>query len=169
MDIGSLKRKVLGFLKKYRYAALVLIIGLAFMLIPSGNEEPQSQAQITTEVKSEDIDFNAMLADILSQIDGAGKVQVLLTVSSGEETLYQTDSQTSSDADSNTMQADTVIVTDSEKNQLGLVRQINPPIYQGAIVVCQGADSSTVRLAIVEAVSKVTGLGADKISVLKMK
>ena len=39
----------------------------------------------------------------------------------------------------------------------------------GAIVVCQGGDNATVRLAIIEAVSNVTGLGADKISVLKMK
>jgi stage III sporulation protein AG len=43
------------------------------------------------------------------------------------------------------------------------------PQYLGAIVVCQGADRSDVRLAIVEAVSALTGLGADKISVLKMK
>jgi stage III sporulation protein AG len=39
----------------------------------------------------------------------------------------------------------------------------------GAIVVCQGGDQPTVRLAILDAVSKVTGLGADKISILKMK
>ena len=51
----------------------------------------------------------------------------------------------------------------------GLIRQINPPAYLGAIVVCQGADNNTVRLAIVEAVSRATGLGADKISVLKMR
>jgi stage III sporulation protein AG len=36
-------------------------------------------------------------------------------------------------------------------------------------VVCQGADDPVVKLLIVDAVSKVTGLGADKISVMKMK
>jgi stage III sporulation protein AG len=39
----------------------------------------------------------------------------------------------------------------------------------GAIVLCQGADVPSVRLAIVDAVSKVTGLVANQISVLKMK
>jgi len=39
----------------------------------------------------------------------------------------------------------------------------------GAVIVCQGADDPQVRLSIVDAVSKVTGLGSDKISVLKMK
>jgi stage III sporulation protein AG len=43
------------------------------------------------------------------------------------------------------------------------------PAYLGAVVVCRGADNAAVRLQIVEAVSVFTGLGADKISVNKMK
>lgn len=38
----------------------------------------------------------------------------------------------------------------------------------GAAVVCQGADSSTVRFAITEALRCYTGLGADKIVIFKM-
>ena len=41
--------------------------------------------------------------------------------------------------------------------------------YAGAVVVCDGADSAVVRLRIVQAVSALTGLGSDKISVIKMK
>ena len=110
-----------------------------------------------------------LLSDILCHIDGAGNVQVLLTTERGEETIYQTDSHTSVGGDNNSAQVETVIISGSERNQSGLIKQINPPTYMGAIVVCQGADSPIVRLAIVEAVSKVTGLGADRISVLKMK
>ena len=36
------------------------------------------------------------------------------------------------------------------------------------VVLCQGADAPSVKLAIVEAVRCVTGLGADQISVQKM-
>jgi len=39
----------------------------------------------------------------------------------------------------------------------------------GAVVVCQGADLAQVRLAVTNAVSSYTGLGCDKITVLKMK
>jgi len=49
------------------------------------------------------------------------------------------------------------------------VQQVNPPTYLGAVIVCQGADSASVRLAIVSAVGSVTGLSTDKITVLKMK
>ena len=39
----------------------------------------------------------------------------------------------------------------------------------GALVVCDGADSASVRLAIIQAVSSLTGLGSNKIAVVKMK
>lgn len=39
----------------------------------------------------------------------------------------------------------------------------------GAVVVCQGADQPGVRLDVTNAVTAYTGLGSDKISVIKMK
>ena len=41
--------------------------------------------------------------------------------------------------------------------------------YLGAVVVCDGADSAAVQLRVMQAVSALTGLGSDKISVIKMK
>ena len=73
------------------------------------------------------------------------------------------------DDNSSTIRRDVVLVTGADKTQTGLVRQVNPPQYLGGIVVCEGADNAGVRLAIVEAVKSVTGLGADNITVLKMK
>ena len=61
------------------------------------------------------------------------------------------------------------MVTNEERAQNGLVKQVIPPVFQGAVVVCQGGDQPTIRLAIVEAVADATGLTADKITVLKMK
>ena len=90
---------------------------------------------------------------------------MLLTVAAGEEILYQTDDQISE----NQTRIETVLITDSDRAQTGLVRQVKPPVYRGAVVVCKGADTASVRLAVVEAVSSLTGLGADQISVLKMK
>ena len=39
----------------------------------------------------------------------------------------------------------------------------------GAVVVCQGADLPSVCLDVTNAVAAYTGLGSDKISVIKMK
>ena len=55
-----------------------------------------------------------------------------------------------------------------QPHQCELPQQLYPT-YQGAVVVCEGAGSSTVRLAVVNAVSVLTGLSSDKISVVKWK
>ena len=41
--------------------------------------------------------------------------------------------------------------------------------YQGAVVVCQGAGDSRVRLRVMETVAVLTGLSSDKISVVQWK
>ncbi|MBQ8238419.1 MAG: stage III sporulation protein AG [Oscillospiraceae bacterium] len=141
--------------RKYRYVLIVALAGLGLMLLPSQTEESPPPAVQAEEAP----DMETRLESILSRISGAGEVAVMLTEASGEEIFYQTDSDGT----------DTVLVTDAERNERGLVRTRQPPTYQGAVVVCSGADSATVRLAVVEAVSNVTGLGSDKITVLKMK
>lgn len=40
---------------------------------------------------------------------------------------------------------------------------------EGAVVACDGAESSEVKLCVINAVSAYTGLGSDKISVIKLK
>ena len=167
MDIGSWKEKVSNWLKKYKYAALVLLIGIVLLMIP-GKEEEQREAVITHQADNR-LSVEEELSRILSMVHGAGEVQVMLTVSTGEQTLYQTNNDYATDANGSQEKTDTVTVTDSQRNETGLIRQVNPPIYLGAVIVCEGADNPAVRLSITEAVSRITGLGTDKISVLKMK
>lgn len=166
MDIGMIGSKLTEGIKKYRYVLLIALIGLILMLIPTKTsttaiDETQDPAGTTQEKLS----MSQELEQILSHIQGVGDVKVMLTISAGEKTVYQTDPDISGDS----QRHETVIITDSERSESGLVQQINPAIYQGAIIVCQGADSAAVRLAVAEAVARVTGLGADRISVLKMK
>ena len=159
--------KLLAFVQKYKYVALVLAVGIGLMLIPTGND-PAKETALHSEVQSI-LSLEDRLTQILRQVKGAGEVQVLLTEASGEETIYQTDIDVSQNDTSSSSRGDTVTITDSQRNETGLIKQHNPPQYMGAIVVCQGGDQPAIRLAILEAVSKVTGLGADKISILKMK
>ena len=166
MDWLAVKEKAGYFLRKYRYVLLILLVGIVLMCLPGGEEPEQERVSPEqTDGMSAPPDPEERLRQILSQIEGAGKVEVLLTPLAGEETVYQTDEDLSANGD----RMETVIITDAQRAQQGLVKQVNPPVYLGAVVVCQGADRASVRLAIVEAVANATGLGADKISVLKMK
>ena len=169
MELKKLTGKLQGLAGKYRYALLVLVIGLALLLIP-GKSTQAKKAEITTNPDSgQQAISQDSLAEILQSIQGAGKVKVLLSTATGEETVYQTDSETATSGDSNSTKIQTVIVTDSQRSDAGLIRQVNPAAYLGAIVVCQGADSPAVKLAITQAVAKITGLRADAICVLKME
>ena len=165
MDRMNIRSRLTELFKKYRYAVMIVLLGVVLMCLPSRREN--TVEPVTESTKAEDVQtgLEESLSAVLSQIKGAGKVEVLLTEAVGAETLYQSDSDTVTDS----QRLDTVIISDGNRAQSGLIRQINPPSYQGAIVVCQGADSSAVKLAIVDAVSSVTGLGADRITVLKMK
>ncbi len=165
MEIKKVTNRLRGLTEKYKYAILVLAIGLALLLIPGGQSKQKSNDLPLPTVTKEETLTDDSLAQILQSVEGAGKVKVLLSIGAGEETIYQTDIET----DSSNQAVTTVIITDSQRNESGLVRQVNPAAYQGAVVVCQGADSSAVRLAITQAVSKITGLGADAICVLKMQ
>lgn len=168
MDVRKLLGRTGEWIKKYRYPVLALMIGICLLLLPTSTKKTQ-QAQAshgTTEVTPT---VEERLEDILSQIRGAGKVEVMLTVNYGEETVYQMNEDTVVSDASSSVQTKVVTVTDGDRNQTGLIKQLIPPVYLGAIVVCQGGEDPGIQLAIVNAVSKVTGLGADRISVMKMK
>lgn len=149
------------FLGKYKYVLLVLALGIILMLLPSqkGGSSPEVAAEpAAVAVQS----LQEQLSVLLSTMEGAGRVKVLLTQSAGERIHYQTD------AESDT-RTDTIIVTDANRNQTGLIRQVDPPTYLGAVILCQGAERPSVRLAITEAVANATGLRFDRITILKMK
>lgn len=167
MDIGKLTANIPKWFYKYRYPIGILLIGLALLMIP-GKQKTESPSQVeSTEIQQPDT--AQQLAQILGQIEGVGKIKVMLTVAAGETTLYQNDQNIDSANGTSSVRQETVIIADSDRNQTALITQVLPPKYQGAVVVCQGADLPSVKWAIVEAVSKATGLGADQISVLKMK
>lgn len=148
--------------QKYRYVVLAAIVGILCMTLPEKTKEIPSQQNI--EVASEPALENS-LSKILSQVHGAGQVKILLTQQQGPQTFYQSD-EVRTDRE---LRTDTILVTDSSRNETGLIRQIIPPVYRGAVVLCQGADDARIRLQIVQAVQSVTGLSSDRITILKMK
>ena len=160
MDGNEPRQRINALFGKYKYPILVVLVGLGLLLLPTGEaQEPSVPVETVREASLEQ-----RLEELLAQIEGAGAVRVLLTVDTGRETLWQTDVQ----SDTDSVREDTVILEDSGRNETGLIRRTTEPSYRGAVILCQGADAPSVKLAIVEAVRCVTGLGADQISVQKM-
>ena len=167
MDISKLKKSIPEFLKKNKLVILILFLGLVLILVPMRHTEKQethvSEAAADPHISCKELEI------ILRSVKDAGRVKVLLSWDRMQSTQYQTDSeQSNTDSDAH-IQSKTVVVTDASRNESGLISSIDAPQYRGAIVVCDGADNPTTRLALIDAVSNITGLRSDQIAVLKME
>ena len=154
-------------LDKYKYVLLLVAAGLALLLWPVGEGE-QSQ-ESASGGGLEEFDLAALeekLSQTLSQVEGAGKVTVTLTLKSGMEQVPVTDRATSSGERENRTEEKTVVVG-TGSDQEAVVRLRRYPVFQGALVVCEGADQAQVRLTMTQAVSALTGLGTDRITICK--
>lgn len=169
MDFVKLKTRIYEASRKYKYVWIVLLAGMVLMMMPGREAEDKAVETQQDTATTEENDLEDQLERILSYVKGAGQVKVMLAVAKGESTIYQTDSTYSQGENNTDTRTQTILITDSSRNETGLIYQKNPPVYQGAIVLAQGADDPEVKLAIVDAVMDATGLGADKISVLKMQ
>lgn len=179
-QMKSLQKKASDFGKKWRIPLLVIGIGLLLVLLPFGSRKkaPADVTQPETEfVSVPQLSYaeqtERRLCEILSAVDGAGKVEVMLTVQGSEVTYFQNDCTISSaqdeDGTSSSTQYKTVILSGSGEYDKAAVTKTEYPAFRGALIVSEGADDPAVRLALVNAVSSLLGLGTDKISVVKMK
>lgn len=153
-------------LMQYRYALLVLVLGAVLLMIPEENQETQNEQ--SNEVQTAEItetELEQKLERVLCQVEGAGRVKVILTIAQDAETVYQTDISESVEGDSDTK----TVLADRGSAAEPISVTVFSPVYQGALVVAEGGDCASVRLDIMEAVASLTGLGTDKITVIKMK
>lgn len=164
------KHKLFSALGRCKYVLLVLLAGVVLLLLPT-SKQSASQEQ-AAEAREEDFSVEALeekLENTLSEIDGAGQVRVMLTVESGTRRVLAQDNSAEQDGDAAAKEVKTVVVSaGSGTQETVLVQQIYPK-FQGALVVAGGGGDPEVCLKLTEAVSALTGLGCDKISICKGK
>ena len=150
--------------ERYKYAALVVLIGAGLLLWPSGGGRGED-----VTVPEESRDIQTEMEEILGKISGVGQVQVMLTEDTdGERRLARNMEVSGNPTDSeHYSQSTEAVMEDSGGDTLAVVTQTRYPSYRGALVVCQGGDRAEVRLAVTQAVSSLTGLSADRITVAK--
>ena len=154
---------------RYKYAALVVLIGAGLLLWPSGKGGTETTLRQQSNTK-ETRDIQAEMEDILGAMSGVGQVKVMLTVDSdGERQLAQDTELTysgSAESPEDYSRRSETVLTDGDGDGTVVIRTLYPT-YRGALVVCQGGDRADVRLVVTEAVSSLTGLSTDRITVAK--
>ena len=175
MEKKAFAERARSLLNRLKYPGMILLVGMALLLIPGRRDGTAQQVQEKdgAAVQEANEDWEDRLEVILSEVRGAGMVRVMLTQDQGSQTVYQQDRELDTDQDdagkTRRERTETVILSRGGSSQEALVTQVVGPRFRGALVVCSGGDDPGVRLAVVQAVCSVTGLGADQVTVLKMK
>lgn len=167
VDVRAWGGKLAAFLGQYKYVFLVILVGVGLLLLPNfGGAGGEASTGTASKETTAEFDLAAMehkLADALSEIEGAGRVTVVLTLKSSARQVLARDESLSERENS----ATTVVVSRGGGVQDAVVLQQVYPQYQGALIICPGGGEAAVKLKITEAVAAVTGLGPARISVCK--
>ena len=163
-----MKRKVIQVLKRYRFVALILLVGLILMLLPAGESPERAESERDSNAYSLR-ETEERLEALLRNMQGVGQVNVMLTLKSGSTLELAEDSSTSMRESETKRESDVVTVSRGSGTEEVIVTYERYPLYQGAVVVCEGGSNSAVRLSVIETVSVLTGLGSDKITVVQWK
>lgn len=166
------KRKLtapLAVLGKYKYVLLVAAVGALLLLWPMERKAAGTEpAGTAPDGAGTDLaQTEKSMADILGKIDGVGRVEVMLTLHSGGERVLAQDSSlrySGSAQAPDSYERSSQPVTDAGGV---VVTQEKYPQYRGALVVCEGGGNDAVRYQVISAVSALTGLGSDRIAVVK--
>lgn len=146
-------------------------------------QEKDTSAQ-TNEVGTDtvNIEYDGLegkLENILSKIQGVGKVNVLITYSQSSEIipLYNEDEkETSTQEKDDTGGVRTISETENKREVVYkeidgskdiITQSIIKPKIEGAIITAEGGDNDEVKNNIVQAIQAVTGIATHKIQVFK--
>lgn len=156
--INGRNEKLTETLKKNKWLLLALAAGIILLLVPFGGSKSEAKKQDTSESTFSVENEEARLAGQLAKIKDAGRVSVLLSLhKSATRELAQNGDET-------------LVISSGSGNGEEVVDlyRVNPE-YTGAIIVCDGASSSSVRLEIIRATASYTGLSSDNIQVIQME
>ena len=175
---GPLRRLKIG-----KWQAAILAGGLAGVLLltlsslpgkPAGSTNG-SPSEIRIDLTEYEQQLERRLCETIAAIAGAGETRVMLTLDSGGEPIYATQGKTDQKSHSNGEQQEESHSAEKEyvtigtgSGEQGLILKMLEPRVRGVAVVCQGGGDIIVRQSIIEAVTAVLGVGANKVSVARM-
>lgn len=152
-----MKEEIKALLEKKKWTGkdlmiVIVIIGvlIAVLFIPTGEKKGNSFMDIQTPVsETASIDtsleyeeeLEVRLEAILSQMEGVGAVDVMITLKPSSKT--------------------------QDKSFIYTTQNTYPEV-EGVFVVSQGGDNSSVKLAITEAIQALFGIDVHKIKIVKM-
>ena len=179
-------------LKKSDWAAIALLgVLLLIIAMPSGSKTAVNktdnfetvsgtEAEETTEKEDYSAYLENKLERVLAQMEGVGRVTVMITVSDNGESVVEKDasgsSTTTTENDSSggvrtvteEQSSETTVYLETDGESRPYVQKEKLPSIEGVIVVAEGGENSRIVSEISEAVEALFSVEAHKIKVVKM-
>lgn len=160
-------------LVKYKYALIILLVGIILLYAGGGARDKPEQSEQHMEGTEQAFaldTFEERLESKLSQIAGIGRVELMLSLEESGESIYASNIRQADNGGQNGSYESTLsTVSDGSYGEQPVRIKETCPTFRGAVVLCDGAQDSKVRLAVTEAVRAVCGLRTDRISVIQME
>lgn len=154
---------------------ILVLLGLLLAVIAVPVEKKQEEAEVQEEMMTPgekevpDTDYGSRteqkLRELLEQVEGVGKVQVMLTFSDNGEKQVEKDRSSSAED----MREETVYEERSSSDRTPYVVSETNPKVEGVLVIAEGGGNSRIRQEILEAVQALFGIDAHKIKIMKME
>lgn len=157
MDI----KRLLKDKKSIVYIGIIFAIGILLM-----SNTPKTAVR---KGNAKQADISGQLEKILSQVEGAGEVKVLISYSSSGEKILAYDSEEENRAEEGRDEKNVKnqVVYDSSRTPFVLTEYM--PEVQGVIIAAQGADNENVKNQLIKGTMALLDIDEHKIEVLKMK
>ena len=138
---------------------MAMLLLLLSELLPSGNTAASTVR--TAAVSQYQTQLEQQLEELISQLQGAGRTTVMVTLTTGEETIYAVDTQTG-----DLQQQEThVLLQDGS----ALAETTYLPQVCGVAVLCEGGGDVRVAARITELLHSLLDLPANRICVEQRK
>ncbi len=174
----KIKEKLIDLFKKDKKTFLIVVIGFACIILIVLSEIDTVDSQKDKNIKSLTTESNEYCAyleqrveDVVSSIDGAGKVKVMITISETTEYVYAQNQngtkKTNKDSENSDSKSDFVII-EKDNDDSGLLVKTFEPKIRGVAIVCEGGNNPTVQQQIYSTVSAVLNVSTARISISKL-
>lgn len=173
-------------LSENKKASIFVLAGLLLLVltIPTDSNKKQESGVKEVSYEQEEEDYGkaleSQLEEILSKVDGVGKIKVMITLKNSKEqvinkdTSYQSNrtyEETDGEKNENEVveQGEETILVQMDGNQIPYVVKEYSPTVEGVLIITQGGDDPNIKAALIEASTVLLNVPSHKVSVLKME
>ena len=145
------EKKLLG-KNKYLLLGIGFLIGLGLLFYGNfGAKDKANDAESLPEAQAYRETLKEEIGQLCRQVEGVGKVTVLVSLEGGYEYVYARDE----DGD--------CVSIGSGSGKTAAIENVLPPRIAGVGIVCDGGENAAVREALTALLSAALNIGANKI------